>query len=151
MKKLVDDKVKVAVFDFDHTCIEGSSPFALVHRLAADHRLSVLTTAKISGWGIRYKMRLPHSQSWVRSQVFKAFVGMPKEVADNYMREFYDTYIEPRFRPAAHRAMCEKIPMGRRGETREIADVVLYIASDKASYITGQTLFVDGGLTLVHG
>ena len=53
--------------------------------------------------------------------------------------------------PAAHRAMCEKIPMGRRGETREIADAVLYIASDKASYITGQTLFVDGGLTLVHG
>lgn len=53
--------------------------------------------------------------------------------------------------PAAHLAMCEKIPMGRRGETAEVADVVLYLASEKASYITGQTLFVDGGLTLVHG
>lgn len=53
--------------------------------------------------------------------------------------------------PAAHLAMCEKIPMGRRGETAEVADAVLYIASDEASYITGQTLFVDGGLTLVHG
>ena len=53
--------------------------------------------------------------------------------------------------PAVDRAMCEKIPMGRRGTTREIADATLYLASDYASYITGQTLFVDGGLTLVHG
>ena len=48
-------------------------------------------------------------------------------------------------------AMREKIPMGRRGDVSEIADVVLYLASEQASYITGQTLFVDGGLTLVHG
>ncbi len=48
-------------------------------------------------------------------------------------------------------AMCEKIPMGRRGSTEEIADVVLYLASPKASYLTGQTIFVDGGLTLCHG
>lgn len=53
--------------------------------------------------------------------------------------------------PAVERAMCEKIPMGRRGTVREIADATLYLASDYASYITGQTLFVDGGLTLVHG
>lgn len=53
--------------------------------------------------------------------------------------------------PAAHQAMCEKVPMGRRGDVGEIADAVLYLASEKASYITGQTLFVDGGLTLVHG
>lgn len=53
--------------------------------------------------------------------------------------------------PAADAAMREKIPMGRRGERSEVADAVLYLASDQASYITGQTLFVDGGLTLVHG
>ncbi len=53
--------------------------------------------------------------------------------------------------PAAHLAMCEKIPMGRRGETCEVSDAVLYLASEASSYITGQTLFVDGGLTLVHG
>ncbi len=53
--------------------------------------------------------------------------------------------------PAAERDMCGKIPMGRRGKTEEVADVVLYLASDRASYITGQTIFVDGGLTLVHG
>lgn len=53
--------------------------------------------------------------------------------------------------PAAEKAMCEKIPMGRRGKTSEIADTVLYLASDFSTYITGQTIFVDGGLTLCHG
>lgn len=53
--------------------------------------------------------------------------------------------------PAAAAAMREKIPMGRRGAAGEVAGAVLYLASQQASYITGQTLFVDGGLTLVHG
>lgn len=53
--------------------------------------------------------------------------------------------------PGAEEAMCAKIPMGRRGQRSEIADVALYLASDASSYITGQTIFVDGGLTLCHG
>ena len=53
--------------------------------------------------------------------------------------------------PGAEAAMCAKIPMGRRGQRSEIADVALYLASDASSYITGQTIFVDGGLTLCHG
>ena len=42
----------------------------------------------------------------------------------------------------------ERVPMNRLAEPREIADAVLYLASDKASYITGQTLVVDGGWTV---
>ncbi len=37
--------------------------------------------------------------------------------------------------------------MGRMGEPHEIADAVTFLVSDKASYITGQNLVVDGGLT----
>jgi glucose 1-dehydrogenase len=43
----------------------------------------------------------------------------------------------------------KKIPMHRMGEPPEIAKVALFLASEAASYITGTTIFVDGGLTLV--
>jgi glucose 1-dehydrogenase len=38
--------------------------------------------------------------------------------------------------------------MGRSGESDEIAAVFAFLASDEASYITGQTVFACGGLTL---
>lgn len=41
----------------------------------------------------------------------------------------------------------ERIPMERYGSAREVADVIAFLASDGASYITGQNLRVDGGLT----
>lgn len=40
------------------------------------------------------------------------------------------------------------IPMGRAGSAEEMAAAVAFLCSDEAAYITGQTLFVDGGLTL---
>ena len=42
----------------------------------------------------------------------------------------------------------EHIPMGRAGDADEMAGVTAFLASDDAAYITGQTIFVDGGLTL---
>jgi glucose 1-dehydrogenase len=47
------------------------------------------------------------------------------------------------------RAEVERhIPMGRPGTAEEMAAAVAFLCSDEAAYITGQTLFVDGGLTL---
>jgi glucose 1-dehydrogenase len=47
------------------------------------------------------------------------------------------------------RAMVEShIPMRRAGESWEMAAAAAFLCSDEAAYITGQTLFVDGGLTL---
>jgi 3-oxoacyl-[acyl-carrier protein] reductase len=42
--------------------------------------------------------------------------------------------------------LLQHIPMGRVAEPKEIAEMVLFLASDKASYITGQTLHVNGGM-----
>jgi NAD(P)-dependent dehydrogenase (short-subunit alcohol dehydrogenase family) len=41
------------------------------------------------------------------------------------------------------------IPVGRPGDAREIADLVVYLASDAAAYLTGASLVIDGGLLLM--
>ncbi len=44
--------------------------------------------------------------------------------------------------------LLEKIPAGRIGTPEDIARAVVFLASDDAAYVTGTTLFVDGGMTL---
>ena len=43
--------------------------------------------------------------------------------------------------------MSSRIPLGRFGQVSELSSVVAFLASDEASYITGQIIYVDGGIT----
>jgi NAD(P)-dependent dehydrogenase (short-subunit alcohol dehydrogenase family) len=45
-------------------------------------------------------------------------------------------------------AMLTAVPMGRYGRAEEIADVVLWLCSSAASYVTGQSISVDGGFIM---
>jgi 3-oxoacyl-[acyl-carrier protein] reductase len=50
--------------------------------------------------------------------------------------------------PEVERRTNALIPLGRSGEAEDIADVVCFLASAQARYVTGQTIAVDGGLTI---
>lgn len=47
--------------------------------------------------------------------------------------------------PEAFKMAMSRTPLGRAGTAREIGDVVAFLCSQKASYVTGETIYVDGG------
>jgi 3-oxoacyl-[acyl-carrier protein] reductase len=46
-------------------------------------------------------------------------------------------------------AILATVPMGRLGTGAEVAAAVVYLASSQASYVTGQTLHVNGGMAMI--
>jgi len=67
----------------------------------------------------------------------------PGPLRTELLMKFLDTD-EKRHRRLVH------IPMGRFGEAKEMAQAALYLASDDASYVTGATFTVDGGITSAY-
>ena len=90
-----------------------------------------------------------------------AVVAMTKQIALDYARHnirvnalcpgWVDTPFNEPFmkqmggREALETYVREKIPMGRWASAEEIAEAVLFLASDRSSFITGQALVIDGG------
>lgn len=59
---------------------------------------------------------------------------------NNVMPGFIDSLPESKERRS-------RIPMGRYGTTEEVAELILFLASERSSYITGQNIRIDGGIT----
>jgi meso-butanediol dehydrogenase/(S,S)-butanediol dehydrogenase/diacetyl reductase len=66
-------------------------------------------------------------------------VVVPGMIGTESMRASFDND------PAAEKEWIATVPMGRFGRPEELANAVVFLASDEASYITGTTLIVDGG------
>ncbi|WP_141013606.1 SDR family NAD(P)-dependent oxidoreductase [Nocardioides sambongensis] len=61
---------------------------------------------------------------------------------------FFDSEMTDEYPPGYLEQQQGRIPMGRKGDPAELAATVVFLASDAAGYITGQTLPVDGGMTI---
>lgn len=61
---------------------------------------------------------------------------------------FIDTDMTAAMTPEARAALSGQIPLERLGTPQDIANIVVFLASEQASYITGQTLVVDGGMVM---
>jgi 3-oxoacyl-[acyl-carrier protein] reductase len=89
-----------------------------------------------------------------------AMLGLTRTVSLDYANRnvlsnlvspgFIDTEMTSRMlSPSERQELTSAIPMGRLGRPEEIARVVLFLASEANSYVTGQQLLVDGGFTSV--
>jgi NAD(P)-dependent dehydrogenase (short-subunit alcohol dehydrogenase family) len=61
---------------------------------------------------------------------------------------FFRTEMTDEYQPGYLDSMKQRIILGRTGDSEEIAATAVWLASDAAAYVTGQTIAVDGGLTI---
>jgi len=61
---------------------------------------------------------------------------------------FFASEMTEQYPPGYLESQQARIPSGRKGDPQELAATVVFLASDAAGYITGQTLAVDGGMTI---
>ena len=86
-------------------------------------------------------------------------IGMMKSVAQEYARRgitansvapgFIQSPMTDRLNDKQRDAILTRVPTARLGTADDVAAAVVYLASDEAAYVTGQTLHVNGGMTMV--
>jgi len=86
-------------------------------------------------------------------------VGMMKSIAQEYAKRgitanciapgFIATPMTDRLNEKQRETILMRVPAGRLGAPSDIAAAVVYLASDEAGYVTGQTLHVNGGMAMI--
>ncbi len=96
----------------------------------------------------------PGQANYVASKA--GMIGFTKSIADEFATRnitfnciapgFIDSPMTDKLNEVQKKEIAKRIPIGRMGKPEEIAHGVLFLASDKSSYITGHTLHINGGM-----
>lgn len=124
---------------------------AAARQLVEAKRGAMVTTASIAGLMVK-KDRIAYTSS--KAAIVNMTRSMAADLGAYGIRVnavapgVIETPIQKLNPASALQATRERVPLERLGSPDEIAKVVLFLLSDMASYITGQTIVADGGLTL---
>jgi NAD(P)-dependent dehydrogenase (short-subunit alcohol dehydrogenase family) len=126
---------------------------AVVPHMLAQGRGKVINMASILG-----AVALPSQLAYASSK--GAVIQMTKVMALEWATQgvqvnaigptYFETPLVAQLRndPERYRFIVERTPMGRWGQPEELAGVVIFLASRASDFITGQTIFIDGGWTI---
>lgn len=127
---------------------------AVMRSMMMARRGTIINVSSISGLvGVAGQTNYAASKGAIISfsRALAAELG-PKGIRVNtVVPGFIETDMTARIPRDIKRRNLERIPVKRFGQPAEVAGVVLFLASDAASYIMGQTIVIDGGLTATAG
>ncbi len=117
---------------------------------------SIICLSSIAGADVGWAEHVPYTAA--KGGIIGLVKGLAMElaplavrvnaVAPGLIRTAQSMSVEHSVGPEGLAAMEPSVPLGRIGVPDDIAQVILFLASEQASYMTGQTLTVDGGLTV---
>lgn len=147
----VDDKLWHRLIDVNLGGSFNATRAAVPHLLRSDRGV-IVNNASLSGI-------VPTRNEAAYSAAKAAVIALTKSTALEYGPIVRANCVAPGFirtpltqvwddYPGSFTPIAEGLPLRRMGEAHEVAEVIVFLCSDRSSYVTGQTLIVDGGLSL---